>query len=455
MQQKAKNTANRPKRWLAMLLAIITVISLFPILPAMAVEAPPSSVSLVSVDGNPPSYTSGSGLGTVYIQPFTVNAGSKTVTAFCFDHAKHIGPSAIGNTWNLDSSKTVNSVAQPFLDWYYFYERTAHRLEQENPALSEQELANANGAAYWDSWTRRLASNLPRVAVWLSNSGALTSLSASAQLDMLAQEYSAAYNAAGGSMTLALARSIIDAAIADWNSGTITKNQYHIYLHSSNSSYYQPVLVPIFPVDEFNFYPIFLRLRKTDGSTALSGAVFGIFKDPACTDAVGQIDTTSAEWSVSAEIRLETTTATLYVKEVYAPAGHAMNDTAYTVSVNSAQHGTAATAAAVNSGAPIVNTPTTNPSGQFKIIKLAAGTTRGLASAIFDVYYNNVKIGSYSTDASGTVVVQNLRPGIYTIVERVPPANYLLSGNPTQSITVTQQDIDDDIPITVTYENDP
>ena len=457
MQQKNQTAVNRPKRWLAMLLAVITVISLLPVmaLPAAAATAPPT-VSLVNIDGSPPSYTSGSGLGTVYIQPFTVNAGGKTVTAFCADHAKHIGPSAIGNTWNLDSSKTVNSVALPFLDWYYDNESKAFQLEQDNPALSEQEIANAHGVGYWDSWTRRLASNLPRVAVWLSNSGTLNSLSASAQLDMLAQEYSAAYAAAGGTMTLALARSIIDAVIADWNSGTITKNQYHIYQHSTNSTYYQPVLVPIFPVDELTDYPVYLRLRKTDGAAPLAGAIFGIYSDPACTNSVGQISSTATEWSISSEIVLKNSpTATLYVKEVYAPAGHAMDDTVYPVSVNSAQHGTAATAAAVNSGAPIVNTPTITPPGQFKIIKLAAGTTRGLAGAIFDVYYNNVRIGSYTSDASGTVVVQNVRPGIYTIVERVPPANHLLSGNPTQTITVTQYDIDESIPITVTYENDP
>ena len=325
MQEKTKRAVNRPKRWISMLLAVITVISLFPVmaLPAAAATAPPT-VSLVNIDGNPPSYTSGSGLGTVYIQPFTMNAGGNTVTALCFDHAKHIGPSAIGNTWNLDSSKTVNSVALPFLDWYYYYENRALQLEQENPGLSEQELANANDAAYWDSWTRRLASNLPRVAVWLSNSGTLNSLSASAQLDMLAQEYSAAYAAAGGSMTQAAARSIIDAAIADWNSGTIPKNQYHIYQHSTNSSYYQPVLVPVF--QSVTDYPVFLRLRKTDGTSPLPSAVFGVFRDAACTQSAGQIDTGSAEWSVSDQILLNTATTTLYVKEVYAPAGHSIDD---------------------------------------------------------------------------------------------------------------------------------
>ena len=455
-QRKAKKAVYCPKRWVSMLLAIVTVISLLPVLPVMAADAPPSSVSLVNVDGSPPSYTSGSGLGTVYIQPFTVDAGGTTVTAFCADHAKHIGPSAIGNTWNLDSSRTVPSVALPFLDWYYQNERKSLQLEQDNPSLSEQELDLAHGAAYWSSWTRRLASNLPRVAVWLANSGALTSLSASAQLDMLALEYSAAYNAAGGTMTLAMARSIVDAAVADWNSGTIPKNQYYIYQHSTNSGYYQPVLVPMF-VKEQNEYSVYLKLRKTDGAAPLAGSIFGIYSEPSCSAGsyIDQFTTTSAEWNISDKIMLDTAATTLYVREVYAPAGFSMDTTVYPVSVNSAQHDTAATAAAVNSGAPIINTPTSSPPGQFRLVKLAAGTTRGLAGAIFDVYYDGAKIGSYVTDASGTVIVENVRSGIFTIVERVPPFEHLLSGNPTQTITVTQQDIDNGTPITVTYENDP
>ena len=454
MQQKTKTTVSRPKRWLSLLLAIVTVISLLPAmaLPAMAATAPPT-VSLVNVDGSPPSYTSTSGLRTVYIQPFTVNAGGATVTAFCADHARHIGPSAVGNTWNLDSSKSVSPLALPFLDWYYAHERNSTKMEADNPSLGEAELSAKYGPAYWSAWARRLASNLPRVAVWLANNGTLTSLSNSSQLDILAKEYRTAYAAVGGSMTQETAREIIDGILSEWNSGAIAKNNYSIYQHSTNSGYYQPILVPI--SKSLNNYPVYLKLKKTENEQPLANCVFEIFEDSLCQKSLGQIDTASVEWSISEVIRLNIPTTTLYVKEVYAPSGYTIDDTVYPVSVDASKHSTEATAAAVNNGAPIVNGTTTVRDGQFKIIKLSAGTTKGLAGAIFDVYFNAAKIGSYATDSSGVVVVEGIRAGTWTIVERVPPANHLLSANHTQTISITQKDIDDEIPITVTFENAP
>jgi Predicted outer membrane protein len=452
MFRKETQAASQPKRWLAMLLAFLTIISLIPS-PAFAAGDAPATAKLTQVDGNPPSYTSGNGLGTVYIQPFTMEVSGQSVTAFCFDHAKHIGPSAIGNTWNLDTSKSVSPLALPFLDWYYAYERESLKMESDNPSLSEAELSIKYGPAYWSAWTRRLAGNLPRVAVWLSNSGSLTDLSSSSQRDMLAMEYSTAYSAAGGSMTLTMARTIIDAAISDWNSGSIVKNNYYIYQHSSNSSYYQPILVPV--IESYNYYSAHLKLRKTNGTAPLAGCIFEVFEDAACRISLGQIDTTSSEWSISGNINIATPTATLYVKEVYAPSGYTIDDTVYPVTVDSTQNGTAATAKAVNNGIPIVNGTTVVRDGQFKIIKLSAGTTKGLAGAVFDVYFNAAKIGSYATDSSGVIVVDGIRAGTWTIVERVPPANHLLSANHTQTITITQKDIDDEIPITVTFENAP
>jgi Predicted outer membrane protein len=451
MFRKEKHAANQPKRWLAMLLAILTLVSLVPT-PAFAVAAPPTA-KLVEVDGNPPSYTSSSGLGTVYIQPFTMEVGSQIVTAFCADHSKHIGPSAVGNTWNLDSSKSASPLAPPFLDWYYAHERNSVKMESDNPTLGEAELSAKYGPAYWGAWTRRLASNLPRVALWLANNGTLTSLSNSSQLDMLAKEYRTAYASVGGTMTQETARGIIDGILSKWNSGAIAKNNYSIYQHSTNSGYYQPVLVPV--SESLEHYPVYLRVKKTDSIKPLAGCIFEVFEDAACRVSLGLIETGSTEWSISERLRIDTSTTTLYVKEIYAPSGFSIDDTIYPVSVDASKHSTPETAAAVNNGIPIINSTTITKDGQFKIIKLSAGTTKGLAGAIFDLYFNAAKVGSYATDSSGVIVVDGVRAGTWTIVERVPPVNHLLSANHTQTITITQDDIDKEIPITVTYENAP
>jgi len=88
--------------------------------------------------------------------------------------------------------------------------------------------------------------------------------------------------------------------------------------------------------------------------------------------------------------------------------------------------------------------------GSLEIIKRDAGTLDLLDGAIFEVVGpNGDTIGSFSS-VGGKVSVPNLEPGNYTVYERVPPKNYLLSDEPVRNVTVKTGET-----ATLTYDNEP
>ena len=94
--------------------------------------------------------------------------------------------------------------------------------------------------------------------------------------------------------------------------------------------------------------------------------------------------------------------------------------------------------------------PEIPPSGDLLIIKRDAGTLDLLDGAIFEVVGpNGDTIGSFSS-VGGEVSVPNLEPGNYTVYERVPPRNYLLSDEPARNVTVKTGET-----ATLTYDNEP
>ncbi len=94
--------------------------------------------------------------------------------------------------------------------------------------------------------------------------------------------------------------------------------------------------------------------------------------------------------------------------------------------------------------------PEITPPGDLLIIKRDAGTLDLLDGAIFEVVGpNGDTIGSFSS-VGGEVSVPNLEPGNYTVYERVPPRNYLLSDEPARNVTVKTGET-----ATLTYDNEP
>lgn len=97
-----------------------------------------------------------------------------------------------------------------------------------------------------------------------------------------------------------------------------------------------------------------------------------------------------------------------------------------------------------------------------KIIKVDAQDGKGLAGAVFslfrgeqmkDGYPTGERIGDYTTSPNGSIIVENLSPGKYTIYEEQPPHGYVLDEKRWQTVTVTDDNIDDTIQ--VIFRNEP
>ncbi len=88
--------------------------------------------------------------------------------------------------------------------------------------------------------------------------------------------------------------------------------------------------------------------------------------------------------------------------------------------------------------------------GSLRIIKRETGTLELLNGAIFEVVSpSGDTIGKLST-VNGEIIIPNVEPGNYTVIETIPPKDHLLSAHPAQNITVREGETAE-----VTFDNDP
>ena len=101
---------------------------------------------------------------------------------------------------------------------------------------------------------------------------------------------------------------------------------------------------------------------------------------------------------------------------------------------------------------PAPEEPDNPPAGDADITlrKVAAGTTRGLDGAKFNVYRNGQIVGSDVTRNGGVIEVENVTEGLWSFVETEAPAGYCTDPTP---ISVYVDTTDGDKQYTVTAEN--
>ena len=97
-----------------------------------------------------------------------------------------------------------------------------------------------------------------------------------------------------------------------------------------------------------------------------------------------------------------------------------------------------------------------------RIIKVDSKTSARLQGAIFALYRGsdlNAEgfptgefVSDYESNANGEVLIRNLSPGPYVIVERQPPSGYAISSNPVRAITIDP--LDPNRELQVIYQND-
>ena len=86
-----------------------------------------------------------------------------------------------------------------------------------------------------------------------------------------------------------------------------------------------------------------------------------------------------------------------------------------------------------------------------EIIKVEKGTNKPLSGAIFEVKGPQGDVlGSFSTDTNGKITLPLTLSGTYIVTEKTAPQDYLLSGDNTQTVTVSYNQT-----ATVTFVNEP
>jgi uncharacterized surface anchored protein len=156
-----------------------------------------------------------------------------------------------------------------------------------------------------------------------------------------------------------------------------------------------------------------LQIIKTDeyNGTPLAGAKFriitqaGEFVADVTTDATGKASVPNVVpgWYVIAETK--------------APAGYIISESAKTVEVRAT--------------VPTVVTVTNRAENNLEIVKLDAYTRAPLSGATFKVEHSNgAKVGTYTTDSTGKILVVNLKEDTYVVSEIKAPDGYQLDNEP-------------------------
>ena len=89
------------------------------------------------------------------------------------------------------------------------------------------------------------------------------------------------------------------------------------------------------------------------------------------------------------------------------------------------------------------------PDGSLQILKVASGTTKGLAGAVFKVEVDGKTIGHYVTDKNGEIQIDDIS-GTVSITEEIPPLGYVLDENNHKDVEIN----DPDKPTVVTFSNE-
>jgi uncharacterized surface anchored protein len=166
-----------------------------------------------------------------------------------------------------------------------------------------------------------------------------------------------------------------------------------------------------------------LYIRKVDSATGglVAGAHFTV------TAANGAVIAEVVSLSTGAVVVPHVQPGIYTITETKAPAGYALNDPMQSVEVRA--NGSVYYNSAVLGG----NTATfaNNPLNTLEIVKLDSVTHNPLSNATFGVTKaNGESIGTYRTDASGKILITEIKEGTYVVSEIAAPQGYILNSAP-------------------------
>lgn len=199
--------------------------------------------------------------------------------------------------------------------------------------------------------------------------------------------------------------------------------------------------------------PVYLKLKKiaAEDQRPLSGAVFSVYADAACSGTVLATMTTGADGTATTSVPNiveDGGSVTLYVKETTAPAGCTPLDTPFTVTCKAPENSTEAGAVQVGPAAGIENGGGPGP-GKTILYKRDAVTNKGVGPATFK--FSSVTNGDYEFDTDENGELESIqwwditekdgkyiKPGEYAVTEIVPPPGY----EPTTEVQQIKLELD-------------
>ena len=212
-----------------------------------------------------------------------------------------------------------------------------------------------------------------------------------------------------------------------------------------------------------------LTVVKTDaaGKRKLSGAVFGVYSDKACTNLLVKMPATDANGSSTVELDV---TGTVYLKELTPPKRYRTKITSEGVTVSA---GTTATKTIPNDEilgtlkvykeGPVLTGAVSDNNGttfKYETAKLAGAkysVTAGADITAADgtvVYKKGAAVATLTTDKNGEAVLSNLTLGTYVITETGAPANYVNKGE-SKTVTLSEGSNSAEAVVgTATFNND-
>ncbi|WP_409969335.1 SpaA isopeptide-forming pilin-related protein [Bengtsoniella intestinalis] len=379
----------------------------------------------------------------------------------------------LGSNVNMRTIRSTYNYGGEFVSSYAFCLEHGDGLDEDDTYTFVEERSSYAAAPFiafmltgarvngWDAATIKSVQGWVNAVVWLAEAGLFIDPTNADQIEMAAKERVAALTAAFPSTEHTLEDSIelLNMIVSGYNKGDY--GSWSFYVYETDNAANQNLMIADYTLN-YETYEAYVKLQKTDDDgNALSGAEFTIYEGAV---AIGTITTDSSGYGISDVLQLSSATATLTVVETKAPSGYVLSGQTYTVSVDSVANATADTAAWVNGGNAIPNTPYEIPT-EYVILKTDAATGEPLAGATFRLeHVNNTTTYDLVTDSSGSIQLQWLdssadnyiTPGTYTVTETSPPVGYSLSEAKVETLTFELIAVyDDDGDFDYWEQNDP
>ena len=211
-----------------------------------------------------------------------------------------------------------------------------------------------------------------------------------------------------------------------------------------------------------------LTITKTNASSSkkLSGAVYGVYSDKACTSLLVKMPATDANGTSTVELSAG---GTVYLKEITAPKGFKLSTAVTAVSLTAGSTVTKTFkddeimgSIKVTKQGQILTGATSDSSGttfKYENDKLAGATyslTAGADITSADgtvIHKKGASVGTIRTGSNGEGSLGNLHMGTYVVTETGAPADYVNKGE-SKTVTLTAGSTSADVTGTAVFSND-